>query len=362
MSFTINPNEIDKYGLYSIALEPSNTYSIKVMPLKSRGIQTVWRWGKEEKSRQNLNINIKAKIKNDGTFMIVEKYRDESVMIKNVWLDKKFRTEQGSLQIKSIIGEGKFDYPKPLEIPELILKTTISKNAIVLDFFAGSGTTLHAVMQLNSEDNGSRQCILVQGIEKDEKNNDLQIASKVTYERNKRVINGYTKPNGDSVDGLKNNNLRYYKVGLVPREKDTRNIERFARQSVNLLCIKEDVFQEQAMLGNLEAEGFRYFKNGDKQFIVILEPEMIEPITEELVKIDIKGKIPVYVYTTGLYPYTEDFWRVSDKVELYPYPSCIYGACEKVMPKLEDKLLDLPDNIELSDEEANMIFDDLNKE
>ena len=176
------------------------------------------------------------------------------------------------------------------------------------------------------------------------------------------MIEGYTTPKGEQVEGLQDNNLRYFKVGYVPREKDLTNIERFARQSVNLLCIKEDVYKELTMFGELEADGFRYFKDGDKQFLVILEPDMIEPIIEELEKMEFEGKMPVYVFTTGNYPYTEDFWQVSEKVDLYPYPTCIYGACEKVMPKMEDKLLDLPDDVELSEEEANMTFEDLNKE
>lgn len=257
-----------------------------------------------------------------------------------------------SIELDTIIGSKKFNNPKDRR--EIARILGFRKNQIILDFFAGSGTTLHATMQLNSEDGGQRQCILVT-------NNENNICEEVTYERNKRVIEGYKKPNGEFVEGLKDNNLRYFKVGYVPREKDLINIERFARQSVNLLCIKEDVYNEQTMFGELEADGFRYFKDGDKQFLVILEPDMIEPIIEELTKMNFDGKIPVYVFTTGHYPYTEDFWQVSEKVDLYPYPSCVYGACEKVMPKMEDKLLDLPDDVELSDEEANMTFEDLNK-
>lgn len=268
--------------------------------------------------------------------------------------------ETASNQLKEIIGESSFSYPKPVTLIKYIINF-IDANTI-MDFFAGSGTTLHATMQLNSEDGGHRQCILVQGIEKDDNKNNLEIAEKVTYERNKRVIEGYTKPNGEFVDGLKDNNLRYFKVGYVSREKDMTDIARFARQSVNSLCIKEDVYKEQTMFGELKVNGFRYFKDGNKQFLVILEPDMIEPIIEELTKMDYEGKMPVYVFTTGNYPYTEDFWEVNEKVDLYPYPTCVYGACEKVMPKMEDKLLDLPDDVELSDEEANMTYEDLNKE
>jgi len=256
---------------------------------------------------------------------------------------------------KMILGKRVFDYAKPTKLIYNLIKSFNSDETLVLDFFAGSGTTLQSTMQLNADDGGVRQCVLVT-------NNENGICENVTYERNLRVINGYMTPEDKMIPGLKDNNLRYFKVGFVPREKDLTNIERFARQSVNLLCIKEDVYKEQTMFGELETEGFRYFKDGDKQFLVILEPDMIEPIIEEITKMDYEGKMPVYVFTTGNYPYTEDFWQVSEKVDLYPYPTCVYGACEKVMPKVEDKLLDLPDDVELSDEEANMTFEDLNKE
>ena len=161
--FYLDPNDKDEYGLLDIALEPDDRHTVKVMPLVSNGIQTVWRWGKEERSRKNLNINLKGKIKQDGNYMIVEKYRDENVMIKNTWLDKKFRTENGSVQVRNILGgKGIFSFPKPYEIPHLAAMTSTNENDIVLDFFSGSASTAHAVMQLNAEDGGNRKFILVQ--------------------------------------------------------------------------------------------------------------------------------------------------------------------------------------------------------
>lgn len=299
--------------------------------------------------------------------------------IDHSWLEaERYGTAtHGSKELQDIFGGDKvFTSPKPstLIVELLKLVSTPEKPLTILDFFAGSGTTLHATMQLNAEDGGHRQCIIVQGIEyKEEKvvdseteketkvKTNQQIADNITYERNKRVINGYTKPKGEEVEGLQGNNLRYFKVGFVPRSKDITDMERFARLSVSLLCIKEDVFKEETMFGDLKAEGFRYFKDGKKQFLVILDPEKIEEITEQLEQMDIEGRMPVYVYTTGQYPYTEDFWQISEKVELYPYPACIYGACEKVMPKMEDKPIVLPEDIQLTDEEENMTFEDFNK-
>ena len=311
-----------------------------------------WRWGKDTvKERYDELVFIYP-------YVYTKNYeKEDGQKPRSILVDERFgRTRTGSTDLAAVIGKQNiFSYPKPIALIKYILSISTSQSSIILDFFAGSGTTLHATMKLNTEDGGHRQCIIIT-------NNENNICEKITYVRNQRVINGYKTPKGEHIEGLKKNNLRYFKVGFVPREKDLANIERFARQSVNLLCIKEDVYKEQTRFGELDADGFRYFKDGAKQFLVILEPEMIEPIIEELTKMDYEGKMPVYVFTTGHYPYTEDFWQVSGKVELYPYPSCIYGACEKVMPKMEDKLLDLPDNVELSDEEANMTFEDLNKE
>lgn len=161
--FFLNPNNVDKHGLFHISLEKDSEHYIEVMPLISNGIQTVWRWGKEEKSRKNLNINIKGKRKQDGTYMIVEKYRDENVMVKNIWQDTKFRTENGSIQIRDLFGEkGFFPYPKPFEIPSVLAMTCCDEDDIILDFFSGSATTAHAVMQLNAEDGGNKKFIMVQ--------------------------------------------------------------------------------------------------------------------------------------------------------------------------------------------------------
>ena len=91
-----------------------------------------------------------------------------------------------------------------------VLDFASDKTSTILDFFAGSGTTLHATMQLNAEDGGHRQCILVA-------NNENNICEEITYERSKRVINGYTTPKGEEVPGLTKNSLRYYRTGFVGR-------------------------------------------------------------------------------------------------------------------------------------------------
>ncbi|MBP7497443.1 MAG: site-specific DNA-methyltransferase, partial [Bacteroidales bacterium] len=120
---------------------------------------------------------------------------------------------------------------KPLELIKRILKLYPQKHITILDFFAGSGTTLHATIQLNKEDSGYRQCILATNNEVDDKTQkELEkkgitkgtdefeahgICQAITYERNKRVILGYINVKGEQVEGLGRNNLRYYKTDFV---------------------------------------------------------------------------------------------------------------------------------------------------
>src|SRR5690606_39189709 len=147
--------------LLEISLEKTPT-SIELFPKESQGYCTVWRWGKE-KSQENLNINIAAKKMTDGGYQIVEKYRKSDVMARSVWWDKKDNSERGTLLLKTLFdGKKIFDFPKSVDVLTRVIEMGASSNDLILDFFAGSGTTAHSVMQLNAEDGGNRKFILVQ--------------------------------------------------------------------------------------------------------------------------------------------------------------------------------------------------------
>jgi DNA modification methylase len=103
--------------------------------------------------------------------------------------------EKGKNVLNSILGiEHGFDTVKPLEILEYILSRTTDKDSIILDSFAGSGTTGHAVLKQNAEDGGTRKFILVEM--------EGKIAREITAERVRRVAGGYTNAKGEAVAGL----------------------------------------------------------------------------------------------------------------------------------------------------------------
>ncbi len=255
-----------------------------------------------------------------------------------------------------------FDYPKPLSlIKELIGGATFfNRNAIVLDFFAGSGTTLHAVMQLNAENGGHRQCILCT-------NNENGICENVTYERNKRVIEGYTKPNGEHVEGLHNNNLRYYRTDFVSRSRSTKNMRRLTALATDMLCIKENLYDEQKTFAGLPTYKniYRYFEHGERKMLIVYDERYVDEIVGMIASVDTATKIKVYVFSPSEDPWEASFEPVADKVELCALPQAIYNTYKRILPKRRPEPLapaeksdtsDTSDKSDTSDDEIGGLF------
>lgn len=259
--------------------------------------------------------------------------KKDSGVVANTWWDELESNQDGAIQLKNILGDC-FNNPKPVGLITFILKLGSNTNSTILDFFAGSGTTLHAVMQLNAEDGGHRQCILVT-------NNENGICENVTYERNKRVINGYTKPNGEFVEGLHGNNLRYYRTDFVGRSRSPQNLRKLVELSTDMLCIKEDLYAEvkdfagQRTYKNI----FRYFEKGDKRMLIIYREEAVPLLVPLIEKFELPQgeRIKVYVFSPSEDPWAGDFEDVEDKVELCALPMAILNAYKRVLPKRKEQ-------------------------
>ena len=239
----------------------------------------------------------------------------------------------GNIEASDIFdGLVPFSNPKPLGLIKYLLSTL--RWEFILDFFAGSGTTLHAVMQLNAEDGGKRQCILCT-------NNENGICENVTYERNKRVIEGYTKPNGEYVEGLHNNNLRYYRTDFVGRSRSTKNMRRLVHLSTDMLCIKENLYTEKKTFAGLPTYKniYRYFEQDDKRMLVIYDERYVDEIVKMIEKVETNSKIKVYVFSPSEDPWEASFEPVNDKVELCALPQAIYNTYKRILPKSKAKPL-----------------------
>lgn len=122
-------------------------------------------------------------------------------------------TDEAKKELYSIVGKkNNFETPKPVRLINRILKIATEKDGIVLDFFAGSGTTGQAVLELNQEDGGNRHFILCT-------NNENNICEEVTYQRLKTVITGKRKDGSTYSDGLPAN-LKYYKTDFVAKDSE----------------------------------------------------------------------------------------------------------------------------------------------
>ena len=199
--FYVNPNNIkDKYC--SVSLTKDILHSIDVKPYNSEGKESVWRWGEEKAEKNNVLNNIDlsqivAKQKSDGNWNIYEKNRRDTTKVKSVWSETDMRTENGTKLFKQLFSEAYFDHPKSVDLVKRCIHIGSSDDDLILDFFAGSGTTGHAVMQLNAEDGGNRKFIVCQidePIKKDKPayqfciDNKLPpVISSITIERLKRA-------------------------------------------------------------------------------------------------------------------------------------------------------------------------------
>ena len=298
-------------------------------PIDANGKMRSWKWSIDTLlEKKDTDIAIRLDQSKKYALFAKSRLKDEG-MLPLTWWDKSdySATSMGNNLLASILGGKEFDYPKSLyAVIDSLKVANATISTTILDFFAGSGTTLHATMQLNAEDGGHRQCILVT-------NNENGICEQVTYERSRRVIQGYTTPKGQAVEGLSNNNLRYYKIDYTNRAHTHENRMALAQAMTELLQIKNSAYETPELFGNLKVKPryMRYFR-GDKDVLVVYFPEIIPHLVNEIKAMSFKDKLQVYVAIDGNYPFADEFAPVATKVEVVAIPSVYYHALKHVLP------------------------------
>ena len=357
---------LQKLGMGSIQYSESLNYPIiapdgsEIYPSdNNNGKKACWRWSKEK-----LNWGI------ENGFIVIKKSKNIWTVYTKQYLNcdnngeiiirtqrplgiiDKFSSTQAAKFLESIGLSKLFNYSKPTDLIKYLIDRFVDFNPIILDFFAGSGTTLHATMQLNAEDGGHRQCILVA-------NNENNICEEVTYERNRRVIQGYTNSKGEEVAGLTKNNLRYYRTGFVGRSRSMQNMRKLVNLATDMLCIKENLYAEQNTFGDQKTyKGiFRYFDDGKKQMLVIYREEAIDELVDIIYELDITQPIKIYVFSPSEDPWEGSFDDVSDKVELCALPQAIYNTYRRILPKKKDTVVMPEEDALATSEEEKDLFD-----
>lgn len=317
---------------WKIFEEPKINESI-TFPIDEHGKERRWKWSYasvlENKNEFRVGNDRNGKL----ALYVKSRLKSEGVLPLTWWDKKEYSaTAYGTNLLKEIFSDVQvFSYPKSIyALMDCLRALTSKKCPLILDFFAGSGTTLHATMALNAEDKGRRQCILVT-------NNENNICEEVTYERNKRVIQGYTKQNGEKVPGLTNNNLRYYKTDFVDREPTMKNRKALVIAATDLLCIKENCYEP---VKKLSSKHVKVFENNALLLVVVTDSDGIMDSIDVIKQTTKKCKI--YVFAPGAYPHTADYEeeltrKEFSRIELCALPDAIYHAYQAILSEVDRK-------------------------
>lgn len=231
----VNPLAKDKDGFCPVSLQRKSNDCIEVLPINSQDGESCWRWSKElvrtNSFENTLYSNLVAKQKIDGKFNIYEKYRKTTYKPKSIWDETEVITEKGTVELGELELSKFFDFPKPINLLRKCIKIGMNTEEIILDFFSGSSTTAHAVMQLNAEDGGNRKFIMVQLPEPCNENSEAYKAGyknicEIGKERIRRAGDKIREEKGFTADNLD--------IGFKVLKLDTSNLRKWQPDYKNL--------------------------------------------------------------------------------------------------------------------------------
>ena len=283
-----------------------------VWPIDVNGIERKWRYARQSvESVQDLLV-----VKDSNGRIEIEIGKPYGT-VRTVWQDSRYdAAEYGTKLVHALVPKTHFDFPKSVFNTYDCLAPIISQkeNAIVLDYFAGSGTTGHAVMILNKEDGGNRRFILCT-------NNENGIAEEVCYPRILRVIKGHK--DYPDITGI-SANLKYFKTYFVEAEPTDLNKKKLVDKSTEMLCLKEDCFDEVQ-----KCQDFRIFRNSqDKYLGIIYGDNNIESFKKEVKKTN--KKFVVYVFSLDESAREDEFEDMAELVELKAIPAAILNVYRRI--------------------------------
>jgi adenine-specific DNA-methyltransferase len=293
---------------------------------------------------------------------------------KTVWVDKKYNSNIFGSKILNQILDKEFPFPKSLWNVKECLDAAVrnNKNAIILDYFAGSGTTGHAVLEMNRIDSGNRKFILctnnennicdevclprirkiIKGYRANSKTRSLLIDKKISFRdlsnidmllknidkeklKNQNIFEKYeiefedntiklfgVNKKGSFIDGF-SGNLKYYQTDFVPAESTDENKEKLTKQSVEMLCLRENTFDlvsEEALI--------KIFRSKEKYTAILFDQLEIPKLKETIKKFD--KPVHVYIFSLGDDNFADEFFDMKNSVTVKSIPAAILRVYRRI--------------------------------
>jgi adenine-specific DNA-methyltransferase len=282
-----------------------------VYPIDKKGVERKWRYARQ--SVDKIKELLRAKKTRSG--YEIELGKDFGT-VRTVWQDSKYDSnEYGTKIVHNLVPDAHFDFPKSIFntfdcIAPILYER---KNAVILDYFAGSGTTGHAAMLLNKKDEGNRQVILCT-------NNENNICTEVCHPRIKKVIRGHDSY--ADITGIPSN-LKYYRTAFVAAEPTDKNKERLTKEAVEMLCLRENTFEPV-----LEKDDFKIFKSNNHYTGIIFDLLAIPKFKKAVAKFD--SHTNVYVFSLGDDDFAEEFVDIKKNVKVCSIPEAILRVYRRI--------------------------------
>jgi len=294
-----NSREIDRPNLFYpiyycekknlISLEKDET-KIEILPKLSNGENGNWRWGKETLIKRLNELEVKI-VKTRNEYDIFQKDYlnkdgiEKRIKPKSFWHGSEFSAEAGTLEIKKIFQKKVFETPKSSDFVFYIVQQTTDKDSIVLDSFAGSGTTAHAVLNLNKQDNGNRKFILVEMED---------YANDITAERVKRVTKGYGSGT-KKVEGT-GGAFDFYELGLALFDENQNLNEKVGLEKIREYIWFSETRTSAALSNRVPSKEEKYLlgKKDESVYYFIYEKERLTTLDFDALEL-IKTKGEQYV-------------------------------------------------------------------
>jgi adenine-specific DNA-methyltransferase len=282
-----------------------------VWPIDINGVERKWRYARQ--SVETIKDILKVRKSDDRCEIEIGK---DYGTVRTVWKDTKYdANEYGTKLLHALVPDCDFNFPKSVYNTYDCIAPILSdrKNALVLDYFAGSGTTGHSVLMLNKEDHGQRGFILCT-------DNENKIAEDVCYPRIKKVIKGH-KDYPDITDIPAK--LKYFRTDFVDAEPTDKNKKKLTEMATEMLCLKEGTFEK---ITNKKV--FKIYRNTNHYTGIIFDQMAIPNFKDAISKL--KGKFSVYIFSLGDDSFEDEFKDIKQKVKLSPIPEVILRVYRRI--------------------------------